>query len=331
MAKKNNTAEAVDLKDITIDNTPETIAKSAPVQTITKEVVREVEVEKKSKAPSTSFLTSEKVTVKYIIKQNASIKDPKHVGYGGMFIGTEQAIPAPTLDSQKMKNLLTKEEKEGLEYLLGVNLSVYGPFWKESHKKGGLLPIFLGKDDLVLDKSDPYDYLKIKVLMASPIVANSLDEIRNKATYRFVMVAEGEEILKEKNAVGNKVIAFEKYVEYKNNKSVLRYILRNLGRYTSKTQKLDFLQIETAKMIEKDPNLFVAISSDRFIKTKVLLEECFENGVIDMRDKKYYTKEGQPISEGDTPTLTVASEYLDSALGQEMRLTLEAKLKNTKE
>ena len=43
----------------------------------------------------------------------------------------------------------------------------------------GILPIYLGKDELRLDMSDPYDYIKIKVLMACPIVANSLDEIKH--------------------------------------------------------------------------------------------------------------------------------------------------------
>lgn len=282
--------------------------------------------------PVTTFLKNETVTVKYLLKTNPNIKDPKHVGYGGLFNGTEIGIPAPTLDNKKMKNILTNVEKAGLESILdGVNLSIYSDFWKESNKDNGIFPIYLGKDDYILDLSDPYDYIRYKVLKVSPLVANSLDEIRNKATYRFVLVAEGEQTIKDKAAVGNKVLAFEKYVEYKNNKQVLRYILRNLGRYTSKSQKLDFLQIETAKMIEKDPNLFVAITNDKYIATKVLLEECHEYNVIDQRDRKFYTKEGEPISEGDTPTLEVAAAYLASPLGQEMRLTLEAKLKNTKD
>jgi hypothetical protein len=293
---------------------------------------KEVSKDTVAEQPITDFLKNETVSVKYLLKTNPNIKDPKHVGYGGLFNGTEIGIPAPTLDNKKMKNLLTDKEKEGLEYIMqGQSLSVYSSFWKEGTKGGGIFPIYLGKDDLVLDLSDPYDYIKYKVLKISPLVANSLDEIRNKATYRFVLVAEGEQTIKDKAAVGNKVLAFEKYVEFKNNKSVLRYILRNLGRYTSKNQKLDFLQIETAKMIEKDPNLIVAITNDKYISTKVLLEECHEYNVIDQKDKKFYTKDGEPISEGDTPVLEVAAAYLSSPLGQDMRLTLEAKLKNSKE
>lgn len=283
-----------------------------------------------STLPNTDFLRAETVTVKYIKKETAAIKDPKHVGYGGLFEQSSIAIPVPVLDNQRMKNILTTKEKDGLEYLLKKDLSIYGSFWKEEYKKGGLFPIFLGKDDTRLDLSDPIQYLMYKVLSVSPLVATSLDELRNKATYRFVMVAEGEEIKKEKDAVGNKVIAFEMYVKYKSNKDVLRYILRNLGRYTSKNQDLNFLQVETAKMIEKDPNLFVAITADELIETKVLLEDAVEYGVIDKIEKKFYTKDKQPVSGGEVPLLETAAAYLASPLGQELRLTIQAKLKNTK-
>lgn len=280
--------------------------------------------------PLTDFLRNEIVTIKYIKKESAYIKDPAHVGYGGLFEQSQIAIPVPLLDNNKMKNILTSKEKAGLEYLLGLDLSIYGPFWKEEYKKGGRFPIYLGKDDTRLDLSDPIQYIMYKVLTVSPLVANGLDEVRDKATYRFVMVLEGEELTREKDAIGNKVIAFENYVKYKNNREVLRYILRNLGKYTSKNQETQFLQVETAKLIEKDPNMFVAITSDPLIETKVLLEECLEYNVIDKVEKKFYTKDNQPISEGDTPTLEVAAKYLANPLGQELRLTLQAKLKNSK-
>ena len=281
---------------------------------------------------STAFLRNEKVTVKYINREKNDIKDPKHVAYGGLFATAEISIPAPTMDNGKMKNLLTDEEKTGLEHILkGVNLSIYGDYWKVQAHKEGVLPIFLGKTELMLDLSDPYDYIKYKVLLASPIVAGSLSEIRNKATYRFVMTSEGEEMAREKDKVGYKVMAFEAYVAHKNDKAVLRYILRNLGKYTSKNQKLDFLQIETSKLIEKDPSMFVSVAGDSKLKVKVLIEECVENGIVARKDEKYYDLDGNPLSDGETPTMEVAAGYLSSPLGQEMRLTLEAKLKNSKE
>lgn len=280
--------------------------------------------------PSTDFLEARKITIKYLKKESDYIKDPKHAGYGGLFVGSAIAIPPPLMNNGKMKNLLTDKEKKGLEFILGKSLSIYGDFWKEEYEKGSIFPIYLDKDDKVLDLSDPMQFIVWKVLMASPIVANNLGEIRHRATNRFVMVEEGEEVLKQKESVGSKVVAFKKYVEFENNKPVLRYILRNLGRYTDKNQKLDFLQVETAKMIEKDANMFVSIVTDEYIKTKVILEEAFEYGVVNVRDHKYYTKEDQPISDGNSPTLEVAAEYLAKPLGQEMRLAIEAKLKQAK-
>ena len=291
---------------------------------------------KKAEAPvqeiSTAFLKNEKVTVKYINRENSDIKDPKHVAYGGLFATAEIAVPAPTMDNGKMKNLLTDEEKAGLEHILkGLNLSIYGDFWKKEAHQKGILPIYLGKNELVLDLSDPYDYIKYKVLKASPIVAENFNEIRNKATYRFVMTAEGEEMTREKDKVGYKVMAFEAYVAHKNDKAVLRYILRNLGKYTSKNQKIDFLQVETSKLIEKDPSLFVSVAGDKLLKVKVLIEECVENGIVARKDEKYYDLDGNPLSDGETPTIQVAAGYLSSPLGQEMRLALEAKLKNSRD
>ena len=235
-----------------------------------------------------------------------------------------------------MKNLLTKEEKEGLEHILGTNLSVYGDFWKEMGKDGrkggayemGILPIFLGKDEMRLDKSDPYDYIKIKVLMACPIVANSLDEINHRATNKFVLTSASEAMARELDKVGNKVTAYKLYVKYEEDKQVLRYVLRNLGRNTNRSHKLDFLQSELHKELEKNPSLLCSIMGDEYLKTKVLLETCWEYGAINKIDKKYYTLDDEPISDGDSPILDTAAKFLASNLGQEMRLALEAKLKH---
>jgi hypothetical protein len=311
-----------------------TIVEKETPKVIIQEVEKIVYVdkpEKKEDYPATDFLINEKVTIQYIKRESSYIKDPKHVGYGGLFEGSTIAIPVPLMDNMKMKNLLTKKEKAGLEFLLGRDLSIYKSFWRTDYKEGALFPIYLGKDDTVLDKSDPEQYIKWKVLKESPIVANSLDEIRNKATYRFVMIAEGETIKREKDKVGAKVMAFEKYVEFKNNKPVLRYILRNLGRYTAQNQKLDFLQIETARLIDKDPNMFLYVTTDELIHTKILLEDATEFGVINKVEGSFYTKDNEPISDGATPSLETAARYLSIPLGQEMRLTLEAKIKNARE
>jgi hypothetical protein len=285
----------------------------------------------KEEVVRTDFLEDKIVSVKFLSKETNGIKDVKHVAYGGLLNGAEIAIPAPTLDNGKMKNLLTKVEKEGLEFTLkGVDLSIYGSFWKEGGEayNMGILPIYLGKDELRLDLSDPYDYIKYKVLMACPIVANSLDEVRHRATNKFVLTSASEAMAKELDKVGNKVTAYKLYVKYEENKEVLRYGLRNLGRNTNRSHKLDFLQSEFHKELEKNPSLVCSVMGDEYIKTKVLLESCVEFGAVNKIEKKFYTLDDEPISDGDAPYIQVAAEYLASNLGQEMRLALEAKLKH---
>ena len=300
------------------------VAKKTAVKKTTEEV-QEVDVIR------TDFLEDKIVSVKYIPNETNGIKDVKHVAYGGMLNGAENAIPAPTMDNGKMKNLLTSVEKKGLEHVLnGIDLSIYGGFWKENGGayQMGILPVYLSKDEMRLGLSDPYDYIKLKVLMVCPVVANSLDEIKHRATNKWVITSASEAMAKEIDKVGNKVQAYKLYVKYEDNKEVLRYTLRNLGRNTNRSHKLDFLQSELHKELEKNPSLLVSIMGDEYIKTKVLIESCYEFGAISKIDKKFYTLDDEPISDGDTPYLDVASKYLASNLGQEMRLSLEAKLKN---
>jgi hypothetical protein len=286
----------------------------------------------KEESVRTDFLVEKIISVKYIPNESNGIKDIKHVAYGGLLNGSEVAIPAPTMDNGKMKNLLTNVEKEGIQSILkGVDLSIYGPFWKEGGEayKMGILPIYLGKDELRLDLSDVYDYIKWKVLIACPVVANSIDEIKHRATNKFVLTSASEQMAKEIDKVGNKVQAYKLYVKYEEDKEVLRYALRNLGRTTNRSHKLDFLQSELHKELEKNPSLLCSIMGDDYLKTKVLLESCYEFGAVNKIEKKFYTLDDEPISDGDTPILQTAAEYLASNLGQEMRLALEAKLKNT--
>jgi hypothetical protein len=279
----------------------------------------------------TDFLEDRIVSVKHIPNETNGIKDIKHVAYGGLLNGAEVAIPAPTMDNGKMKNLLTNVEKEGLEHVLnGVDLSIYGPFWKTGGDaySMGILPIYLGKDELRLDLSDPYDYIKYKVLLACPVVANTLDEIKHRATNKFVLTSASEQMAKEIDKVGNKVQAYKLYVKYEEDKEILRYTLRNLGRNTNRSHKLDFLQSELHKELEKNPSLLCSIMGDDFLKMKVLLESCYEFGAINKVEKKFYTLDDEPISDGDAPILQTAAEFLASNLGQEMRLALQAKLKH---
>ena len=115
MAKSKKAVTAASISDVQVDveevKAPIVEAKAPVVREVIREVVREVPPAHASNLPSTAFLRNETITVKYIMKERSDIKDPKHVGYGGLFVGSSIAIPAPVLDNAKMKNILTNEEK----------------------------------------------------------------------------------------------------------------------------------------------------------------------------------------------------------------------------
>lgn len=299
---------------------------------------KEADVMEKPKAPYTGFLKNEKVIIQFIPKpeKTRNITNPSHVAYGGKLQGTYDHISPPRLRKDTMQNVLTKQEKEGLEYIMGRDLSIYGDFWK-GYKKGGLWPFSLGKDDTVLDLSVPEDYIVYKVLLQSNLVANSVEDYEKKyrASYSYIMVREGYEDKQEEMKVSLKAEAYDFFSnKLKKSEDAMRYVLRNIGKHTHSGQDKGFLISEIGKAIDnpKDRGVILEMSKDKYFKEKVLLEEAFRMGVVDRISGQYFTKENEPISgDGDEPTESNSARFLGSPVGQEMRLAIEARLKNARE
>lgn len=295
-----------------------------------------MEVKSKSKEEVyVGFLKNEKVIVQFIPKPTKEITDPKHVAYGGKLEGTYDNISPPRLDKGRMKNILTDKEKKGLEYLMGRDLSIYGDFWK-SYRKGGMFPIALGKDDTILDLSIPEDYITWKVLLNTNLVANSTEQYKNeyRASYKYVMIKENEGSKLEEELINEKAEAYEFYSSISTSKDSLRYILKNLGKHTHGGQDLSFLRKEVGKAIEnvKDRKVILKLQEDKLLAEKILLDEAFTLGVIDKISGQFFTKDNEPISgTGVEPNEHNAARFLSSPIGQEMKLTIEARIKNARE
>jgi len=78
------------------------------------------------------------------------------------------------------KNPLTTDEKNYLESILDIDLSIYKKndnFWDDSNGNG-ISQVVLTKNDNILDLSKPSDYLKYKILLAnSNTICPSLQEL----------------------------------------------------------------------------------------------------------------------------------------------------------
>ena len=126
-----------------------------------------VKVKKEAKTIDDSFsLPNKKIVVKYIPRKigmaSGDWVSNDHVIAGGMMDGSRRTFTAPLLRSGVVANVLTTEEKEYLEQpsVTGLNLSVYGDFWKTQI-------VSLYKEDNYFDLSIPADYISYKILLSN--------------------------------------------------------------------------------------------------------------------------------------------------------------------
>jgi len=110
----------------------------------------------------------------------------------------------------------------------------------------------------------------------------------------------------------------------------LRVIIELLeGRPTSPKVKLDYLQTKMNEYIQRNPRLFLSTIKDELLPAKVLIKKAVEAGLIGKKNDAYYLREdGSPLCEmNEESTLNNAARYITSIKRQELKYSLEAKLK----
>lgn len=284
-------------------------------------------------------LRNEKIIVRFVPRQSGMVTNPKHILYGGMAEGAVRRFTVPRLSSGMFVNVLTDNEKAYLEEIMGLEynaLSIYKKvdnFWDDS-TEGGISTVRLTKGDNYFNLSDPEDYIRYKILLANKdFIAPSLQELEDhpKRTYQFVIVQEGEE---SRNATKEMSATMQSYMEFgkiQDNINMLRTIIEILdGRPTSKNVKIEVLQQKVNKLIQADSKLFLRVIKDPLLSTKVLIKQAVEDGLISNRGGMLYLKsDGTPLcGDNEEPTLNIAAKFLSSPKHQDLKFSLEAKLKN---
>lgn len=287
--------------------------------------------------PLVNCLRNERVIIRHI-NRPSSITDPRHVNYGRMNENSKKTYVVPRLSSGIFVNVLTNEEKDFLENLLGLEpnaLSIYkreDNFWDDSNESG-LASVTLFKQDNILNLADPEDYIRYKILLANKdYIAPSYEyyEDHPKATYEYYITSEEAESKEALRSVGNKSKAYLELGTMKDNINKMRVLLEILtGKATSPNTKSEYLQVELSKNIEGNAKEFLRIVSDPLLDTKVLIKECLEAGFISKRGDWYSLKsDNSPLCEaGEDPTLNVAAKYLNAPKHQDILFSLQAKLK----
>lgn len=285
-----------------------------------------------SSKPMISCLRNERVLIRHIPKEGGMISNPKHILYGGMAENATRYFTVPKLTSGMYVNVLTDSEKEFLEQVMGLEyntLSIYKKvdnYWENNMVR-------LTKQDNILDLSDPDDYIKYKILIANKdFIAPSLEVLNDfpKATYQFVIIAEGEETKTAKDNMSVTMRCYKEFGKIENDINILRTIVETMdGRPTSPNVKLEFLQTKINGLIQADSKLFLKTVEDPYLPTKVLIKRSIEAGIISNRGNYLYLKsDNSPLCESNQePTLSIAAQFLNNPKRQDIKLMLEAKLK----
>ena len=284
-----------------------------------------------------SCLRNEIITVKYIPKESGMVTNPKHIFYGGMAETATRTFTVPILESSRtFVNVLTNQEKTFLEEIMGLEPNALSIYLKNNNYWDNY-SVRLTKNDKYLNLSDPDDYIKYKVLLANkdficPSLATLSDNPR--ATYQFVLIAEKEESKESNKKLNSTMKAYELMGKLKENKRILKLIVETIdGRPISSSSEIEFIQGKAYDLITANAKLFVQVAEDPYLSTKVLISDCVENGLIRKRgDFLYLATNNEPLCEsGEDPIVSVAAKYLNSPKHQEVKLSLEAKLKNLKD
>jgi len=331
--------EETAMENIIIDDSIEDV----PMQEIKKNVKPAVtempQVKNYANDEPVNCLRDEKVIVRFVPRPTSMVQNPKHILYGGMADSAKRSYVVPRLNSTGLfKNVLTDSEKKYLEKAMGLEynaLSIYkkeNNFWDDSNPNG-IGRVTLHKQDNYLDLSIPEDYIKYKILLANKNeIASSLRELedRPKATYQFVIISENAEATSNISKMDVTMQCYEEYGAIRNDADTLRVIIELLeGRPTSPKVKLDYLQGKINEYIQKDARRFLSVIKDELLPSKVLIKKCVEAGLIGKKNDTYYLREdGSPLCEmNEDSTLNNAARYITSIKRQELKYTLEAKLK----
>ncbi len=278
-------------------------------------------------------LPNKKVIVRYIKRKIGMAAGdhigPDHVISGGLLDKAVKKYQIPRLRSGVLVNILTNEEKEFFEKIYkGVDLSVYGDFWKDFY-------VTLTKQDTRLDLSNSADYLKYKVLWAlkDELIAPSWDKRYERQSYEFALVNEGDEDKELKKKFDSKKEAFKLYGKIEDDKELLIGLLKLLSnKPISSDSKLDWVKTKVEEFIDNKADNFIAIVKDPSFYTRILLNQAVDLGVVNRQGNKYETADGLELCEaGEVPTFDNAVTFLDSAKNQDIRSLLEAKIANAKE
>lgn len=273
-------------------------------------------------------LPKSKVTVKFLFKEQPGI-DKDHVLYGGKLDGTMDRLCAK-MSPHDMKSVVSpfesSEEREALEKMLNLEeggLSEHdNDFWNRCF-------VILKKADIILDLSQPMDYIRYKILLQYPDLVAPSYKTRNRVdSIKYFIVKEDEVNVERSKEADVKAEAWAKYYSISQEKSDMIDVLLAINKkITLASCKTEWLKTTLMDMVENNPKHFLDIVKDKDFKHKALLGALVNNGLVSLRHGLYVSIDGiQLCAENEQATYENAINFLKDKKNQAVVLPLKDRL-----
>lgn len=189
--------------------------------------------------------------------------------------------------------------------------------------------VTLSDRPLHLDLSKAGDYLKYKILLSNTdYIAPSAAEEFNKKTYVFVITSD-KDVQVQTLKKGDKLKrAVRIATKMEDNRELMIDYLTVIGKRPSANAKVDFLIAEIDKQVESNIDEFLSVNEDPQFETRILLTKSLQNKSVTRDGNKYFLSGGDEMcKKGEINNIKSALNFLDTNENQDIRLTLEAKIK----
>lgn len=227
------------------------------------------------------------------------------------------------LRSRRLNTGLSSDDEGRLEKALKLppgTLNAYNYEYWGNFKQ----TIRIDKNGLILNLSNPKDEITYKNLLVHTDVANSVEEVEDNPSYKYVISSVDQEA-KVRNTK-NKVKQEAYKLFGKLSLTELTNVLKLRGKRTGKDASRDFIESEVVDFLEKTPDQFVELVKDPMFTMKVFVSDCISVKSLVKRGPKYMLHGGDSIGN----SIEEAIAFLEDPHNQDIYLSLKAKIE-TKE
>lgn len=234
--------------------------------------------------------------------------------------------PQKSYSGRKWVTGLTSEDEKALEAEMGLKAGTLSPYNKEYW---GNYHIPVPKEGIVLDISQPEDYIRYKILKASTQVVSSREDLESEKGLfaECVMTSAKEEAAADSAKIQTKEEAFKKFSQMTvgEMRDFLMVHPDKDGKRIRVTDRHnpDFIKSSVGLIVDTMPKSFLDTLNDKYYKGKLLVEKAIALKLMSKSGNKYFIfGEIDPIGYNIVETI----EYLYNPANQSVLTSLYSKL-----